>query len=996
VNPTEPTSSAKPAFGPATAVLELAVSGRWRAPETTAALADHAAAQARARSDPSSALLAEGWLVHGLAVAGRGAAAVPRAVAALEEAVRLGHRPAEARLRVGLASVARELGDQDSAWALLASVVEHDIVDPELGADAHIEAVRCGGRGADGLLAAADLAVGCVRRLRGEQVELGLAALDAALAGRHRIAGRARAAAARAREGLRRLLGDSGAGSELDPISPHIAAWLNLELTLALFDDGQPDAARRVAEPALSWAGRPAALPPLTRLRLVLAQRAYLPAGEHEAALRAVGWAAGAVGDQDLPGLEADCQHLLAEVHERRGALPDALTASRRAHQALRLHSARVEQALVLLGRCAGGSRGYAAPTPADRAWGGSAPAMPFLAEPDPRSTSSPPPSLPPTIARSAPPPPSPPPPSPPPPSPSPPSRPEQRPASAAPGAPPSSAPVPAPSPLSASSGPASENGYHSGATSATLRLPVVPIPAADPIPGPPPTSWPTPIWPEDENSPAAGPRATMGPIEPTVADEPWSALTGWPEEPRTSSAPTFGAGPRSRPDQATPFSDGDAVADTFSYRLAPEEHAEPYEVQSSDRLSGFEALGLEPDRYSVPHGDVPGAAPDQFDAAVLDGHGASDELDEVFDPDEDRPLGLVALDVATPTGPLTGAPARPLLERVAEHVRGQLPPNSRLRVLARDVVLIVLPPVEPDVVARWMRSLAGGLSASWAEYAADVPRSAFRVAVGTLEPGRAVGDTVAELCDRLSLQPTSGGGPGGRHVARGQSTVDIGPGQGGTESRSGRRRRPESEAGSATNGSRSVPGIGNGPASGGSKAVPGSGAAAGPQGATARMNGVAPGTNGAAPGANGSASNLSGRTNGAGPNASGGASASENGFATGARTSRNAGIDRTAVARLSQMALSPPVTAHVNGTHLNGMHVDGTHVNGAASERVALSAAATTALAVSPTDPSTDPEELRAQDLPRTAETVTRPEPVAELSFAELLAGALCAYRDG
>jgi len=356
VIPMGPTSSGEPPLSTALAVLEVAVAARWRAPESTVALADHAAALARTQRDVATALRAEGWWIHGLAAMGRGASGVPRAVAALEEASCLGDDDASARLRIGLASVARELGDPSSALALLVPVIERESVDLELVADAHLEAVWCQAGNTDEELAiAADAAGRALRRLSGEHPEFGLAALNVALASRHRGQGRYGDAAEQARAGLRRLLGDQLGGVALDPVSPHLAAWLTLELTLALLDDDQPAAARRAAEPALGWAGRGAALLPLTKLRLALAYRVYLSVGDHEAALSAARWASDVVGQHDLLELEADCHSLLAELSERQGSQPEALAASRRAHHASRLHSARAEQALVLLARCAGG-----------------------------------------------------------------------------------------------------------------------------------------------------------------------------------------------------------------------------------------------------------------------------------------------------------------------------------------------------------------------------------------------------------------------------------------------------------------------------------------------------------------------------------------------------------------------------------------------------------------------------------------------------------------
>ncbi|MDT7681789.1 MAG: hypothetical protein QOG57_2099, partial [Pseudonocardiales bacterium] len=120
MQPTGLTSAAT--SGPA--VLELAEASRWRAPEVTAALAEHAARMARDSGDEATALLAEGWLVQGLAAIGHGVAAVPRAVTALTEATRLNQPAASDRLRVALAGVARSLDDRSAGLVLLAPVLD--------------------------------------------------------------------------------------------------------------------------------------------------------------------------------------------------------------------------------------------------------------------------------------------------------------------------------------------------------------------------------------------------------------------------------------------------------------------------------------------------------------------------------------------------------------------------------------------------------------------------------------------------------------------------------------------------------------------------------------------------------------------------------------------------------------------------------------------------------------------------------------------------------
>src|SRR5581483_4451511 len=167
-------------------------------------------------------------------------------------------------------------------------------------------------------------------------------------------------------------------------------------------------------------------------------------------------------------------------------------------------------------------------------------------------------------------------------------------------------------------------------------------------------------------------------------------------------------------------------------------------------------------------------------DVGALDDAGgdtAVDELGALFEPGEQRPLGLVAIDVVTPRGPLKGYVAKPLLAQIADQARAQLPSNARLEVLSSDVVLVVLPPVDADVVLRWMRALATRLSARWSDFAADVPRSTYRVAVGTFDAEQSVHANVEQLRARLAgVHRGQGSDPGlptggGRHVARAAST---------------------------------------------------------------------------------------------------------------------------------------------------------------------------------------------------------------------------------
>ena len=350
MQPTGMTSAA----ASAPAVLELAEASRWRAPEVTAVLAEHAAQLARDSGDLRTALLAEGWLAQGLASLGHGVAAVPRAVNALAEATRENQGAASDRLRVALAGVARSLDDRSAGLVLLAPVLAAGGASPRLHADAHLEAVLCRDGGDDGAASSADVAVAALRQIGGEYGELGLASADAALAGQLRARRQLGDAVERARSGLRRLFGDQPAGGPLQPVSPYLAASLGLELTLALLDAGQQDAALESARLVMRWDVQPGSLVPTARLQLALAQRVYLPAGARDEVLAAVEWVARAVARRELPEIEVECHGLLAELRERSGELSEALAASRQGHAAYRALASAVERAVVLLVRAAG------------------------------------------------------------------------------------------------------------------------------------------------------------------------------------------------------------------------------------------------------------------------------------------------------------------------------------------------------------------------------------------------------------------------------------------------------------------------------------------------------------------------------------------------------------------------------------------------------------------------------------------------------------------
>ncbi|HEY1968765.1 MAG TPA: hypothetical protein VGH89_12520, partial [Pseudonocardia sp.] len=341
------------AFVTSGAVLQLARVSRWRAPDATIALADHAVRLASAEGDVPNVLRGEGWVAHGLVAIGHGAAAVDRAASAFSEASRLGVTDAAGRLRVELAAVARAAGVPAQARALLDPLLEVADDEPGPRADAFLEAAMCTDRSEREARDLIESARAAFAELGGEDGELGLARLSALRADQLRERGRLPEAVACARDGLTRSLGDQRALGGLEPVSPHLSLWLCYELCAALLADSHAGPARELAAPALRWAVRPASLVPAALLRLLLAERIHLPAGELDAALAAATWVAEAIDSRDMPWLEARCQTLLGAVLDARGELSEAVDASRRAHLARGKHDDQLHQVRAALARVA-------------------------------------------------------------------------------------------------------------------------------------------------------------------------------------------------------------------------------------------------------------------------------------------------------------------------------------------------------------------------------------------------------------------------------------------------------------------------------------------------------------------------------------------------------------------------------------------------------------------------------------------------------------------
>lgn len=345
-------------FGSLDAVLRLAEASRWRAPDATAVLAEHAKRLAGAAGDTAGGLRAEAWLAHGLVAIGRGVSAVPLAAAALPRAVRGADSEVEARLRVELASVAHDLGEAGHAESLLAPVRNRRDLPTALRADIAAQAAVLHPQNQQLVDAAVDL----LRQLGGEAGELGMAWVDALLAQQLSEHGQPEAAIRRARDGLRTVLGERPRAGALEPVAPHLALRLAVELSLALVKVGHRGPINEIAEPMLGWQARSASLVPATRLRLALAGHVQLPAGEHREALAHIDWVSRAITGQDLPELEAECHQVGAKLAEARGEPSDALAAGRAARLAHRLYKTRVEYARQVLAEVAGGRPAAAPP----------------------------------------------------------------------------------------------------------------------------------------------------------------------------------------------------------------------------------------------------------------------------------------------------------------------------------------------------------------------------------------------------------------------------------------------------------------------------------------------------------------------------------------------------------------------------------------------------------------------------------------------------------
>ncbi|MCP2259742.1 diguanylate cyclase (GGDEF) domain-containing protein [Streptoalloteichus tenebrarius] len=324
---------------------------RWRAPELALVLGERAARTAAVRRDESTRLRSELLVVFVLNRLGRGVAAAERAVAALRPA-EVGDDPELAwSLRVELAQAARAAGAPLTGFAVLRPVLEASGVPDAVRASALVQFAACLahlGRGQElaESLAEADRLYESDTRLDGDVRLLSRGMVRAVTAAHHRRWGDLTAAVAAAREGLS-LLGDLR-----DPANDggHVSARLTLELVCASLDADRPEEAVEAARPVLERPVRAPGAESSGWLRVALATRSFLPAGELDAARDLLHDAADLAARHQLDQLRAEALVALSSVHEQGEELAEALSCLRDAYTAERrrqraVHGVRVRLA---------------------------------------------------------------------------------------------------------------------------------------------------------------------------------------------------------------------------------------------------------------------------------------------------------------------------------------------------------------------------------------------------------------------------------------------------------------------------------------------------------------------------------------------------------------------------------------------------------------------------------------------------------------------------
>lgn len=332
-------------------LVKAAAALRWARPDLTAELADHVLEEASATGQQDRWLAAAGWAVHARAATGDGrepACGVLAAVGRWGSDALTG--AAAHRLRIELAMVAAGAGEVESARRLLAGV-QADDSDPELTADLLCAHARCAVEDApDEVSSALDAADAAWTTVGGASAQLGGASVALVRAVVERRAGRPAVAVDHAAEGLARLdRARVGSGTP----SGHLAAALAAEWISALLDAGQVTEAREGCAallPRLSEQGRPTRQLALLRLTVT---RALAAQDDGADTVELLAQAAEDAAGSDVPDLEAVCRTALGALHEQAEQLDTALEALQLAVGAERRDRARSRRFLAALAELA-------------------------------------------------------------------------------------------------------------------------------------------------------------------------------------------------------------------------------------------------------------------------------------------------------------------------------------------------------------------------------------------------------------------------------------------------------------------------------------------------------------------------------------------------------------------------------------------------------------------------------------------------------------------
>jgi hypothetical protein len=339
-----------PDIGPAKRLIAEGTALRYRAPELSMVFGERAAALAEAAGSEQLWADAEALAVSARMRLGQRASVVNRAVVVLRTAEAEAQPELAAQMRVELALCARSVGVPLTGLAALRPVLGDPDISPECRTLAMVQLVGCmaplGRRKVleRALSEAEDLAT----------TEVDLPAVDRTLlraiicsrsAANQRRYGDLAMSIEYARQGLE-LLDGLGAGAA-DGVQ--LRARLVLELVCALLDRGSAKEAAELAIPVLAEPARASAMGPLAWLRLAVATRIRLPAGEAEAAGVLVRDALHGALRHDLQAVTARLWLELAHIEEAVGRPAEAVRCLREARRNEHTYSRTRRQALGLL-----------------------------------------------------------------------------------------------------------------------------------------------------------------------------------------------------------------------------------------------------------------------------------------------------------------------------------------------------------------------------------------------------------------------------------------------------------------------------------------------------------------------------------------------------------------------------------------------------------------------------------------------------------------------